>query len=319
MLQQIAKQVSVLTDGIGTALLKSKQQNELLEEKINDLQAKQRASQNSITSVQNSMETVKRLMDNLSKANKSTPTPAPSVETAPAPIDVEAITEQITKATTASIEPLMTALMEKSTPNAVEAPTEAQEAAIHDLFEQYQSLSKQLSDNAQEIRQLLQDIGQNNTDIVNSSMESFRSQALETLSQMDQAKDTCLQDFETKYQELSDHMAAAEEKQVKKHTDALKDMQVAALRNISRNSPGLLTGITIAVIVATSYGMGWYWNNNSKAASYAGAMYYNQAFAPSTGKVAAPEDMPAAEEWMKQYRAAHAEDQHGKDFWTYKK
>ena len=40
MLQQIAKQVSVLTDGIGTALLKSKQQNELLEEKINDLQAK---------------------------------------------------------------------------------------------------------------------------------------------------------------------------------------------------------------------------------------------------------------------------------------
>ena len=42
MLQQIAKQVSVLTDGIGTALLKSKQQNELLEEKINDLQAKQK-------------------------------------------------------------------------------------------------------------------------------------------------------------------------------------------------------------------------------------------------------------------------------------
>lgn len=314
VLQQIIKQLSVLTDGIGGALADSKQQKELLEKKIDDLQLKQRSSQNSITSIQNSMETVKRLVDNLSKSNRSNTASA----AAPA-IDIETIS-QIAEVTKASIEPLISALAEKSTPATVETPTEAHEATIRSLFDQFQALSKQLSENAEEISQALKNIEQSNTDIVNASMEDFRSQTLETLSKMDQAKDACLQDFEAKYQELSEHMVAVEEKQIKTHTNALKDLQVAAVKNIARNNPTLLTGLTIAAIVVVSWGMGWYWNNNSRAASYAGAMYYNQTFAPSNGKIAAPEDMPAAEEWMKHYREDHAQEvQHEKDFWTYKK
>lgn len=315
VLQQIVKQLSVLIDGISAGLVDNKQRNELLEKKIDDLQIKQRSSQSSITSIQNSTETLKRLVDNLSKSNKR------DTDSAAAPsMDIETITSQVAEAAKASLEPLMAALMEKSTSSIVEPPTEAPEAIIRDLLEQYQMLSKQLNENAQEISRALKNIEQSNTDIVNASMESFRSQALEILSQMDHAKDDCLQDFESKYQKLSAHMAGTEEKQIKKHTNALKDLQVAAVKNMTRSNPTLLTAMTIVTIVIASLGAGWYWNNNSKAASYACAIYYNQAFAPFSGKVATPEDLPAVEAWMKHYREDHAQEvQHGKDFWTYTK
>lgn len=315
VLQQIVKQLSVLIDGIGTDLVNRKQQAELFKKKIDDLQMNQRASQDSITSIQNSMETLKRLVDNLSKSNKL----STDSETTPS-IDIETIKDQVAEAAKASVEPLMATLMEKSTATVDSPHTEGHEAIIRDLLEQYQSFSKQLNENAQEISQTLKNMKQSNTDIVNASMESFRSQALETLSQIDHAKDVCLQDFEAKYRELSVHMAAAEEKQIKKHTNALKDLQVAAVKNITRNNPTLLAAMTIATIVIASFGMGWYWNNNSKAASYACALYYNQAYAPFSGKVATPEDLQAVEAWMKQYREDHAQEvQHGKDFWTYTK